>query len=205
VKTILAPITLTLALVIPSASFAAPIFFDLRAPEIENIDEVNSFSLTEDDGLTATLTALPSTFNEPPLRDLFLNRTASSFGINVVNTTCGGMEEPSQLDGGCTGESVQIVFDRDVILRNLAVSIFGSLDEGRIDITGAPSIDITSTGLQSLGDIFLAAGDPFSVVYVAGNGFSFDNFTVDRAPEPGVLVLLGLGFSGVIAFRRHGA
>jgi hypothetical protein len=140
------------------------------------------------------------------LRELFLDRTASSFGINVVNTTCGGMEESSQLDGGCTGESVQIVFDHDVILRSLAVSIFGSLDEGRIDITGEPSIDITSTGLQSLGDVFLAAGDPFSVVYVAGNGFSFDNFTVDLVPEPGLLVLLGLGFSGVIACRRrHGA
>jgi hypothetical protein len=51
-------LTLTLGLLFPTASFAAPIFFDLRAPEIENIDEVNSFALTED-GLTATLTALP--------------------------------------------------------------------------------------------------------------------------------------------------
>ncbi len=201
-KTVLTRITLALGLLIPSASFAAPIFFDLRAPEIENVDEVNSFSLTED-GLTATLTALPSTFNEPPLRDLFLNRTASSFGINVVNTTCGGMEESSQIDGGCTGESVQIVFDRDVILRNLSVSIFGSLDEGRIDITGEPSIDITSTGLQSLGDIFLAAGDPFSVVYVAGNGFSFDNFTVDLVPEPGLALLLAMGFVGCLRRSRR--
>ena len=83
---------IVLLALIPSAAFAGPIIFDLRTPEIEDIDEVNSFSLTRD-SLTATLTALPSTFNEPPVRDLFLNRTSSSFGINVVGTTCGSLEK----------------------------------------------------------------------------------------------------------------
>jgi hypothetical protein len=47
------------------------------------------------------------------------------------------MEESAQMDGGCTGESVQVMFDRDVLLSALTVSIFGSQDEGRVDIFGA--------------------------------------------------------------------
>ena len=192
-----------LALTIPSAAFAGPIMFDLRAPEIELIDEVNSFSLTRD-SLTATLTALPSTFDEPPLRDLFLNRTASSFGINVVGTTCGSMEDSAEIDDGCTGESVEIFFDHAVFLSSLKVSTFGSSDEARVDITGVSSIDILSTGVHSLDDTFLAAGDPFSLVFVAGNGFSFDHFIVERVPEPGTLALLGAGLLGLVGCaRRH--
>lgn len=190
------------ALSIPYSAIGGPIFFDLRAPEIEDIDEVNSFSLLKD-GLTSTLTALPSTFNEPPLQGLVLNQTSSSFGINVVGTTCGSMEKSAQIDNGCTGESVEIFFDHNVLLNELKVSIFGSSDEARVDITGAPSIDITSTGNQSLGDTFLAAGDIFSLVFVAGNGFSFDNFTVERVPEPSTLFLLGTGFVGLVGYTRR--
>ena len=52
-----------------------------------------------------------------------------------------------------------------------------------------------NTGLRSLGDPFLAAGTAFSVVFVSGNGFSFDNFSV-TVPLPGTMILLvtGLGF-----------
>lgn len=48
-----------------------------------------------------------------------------------------------------------------------------------------------------------AAGNPFALAFVTGNGFSVDNFIVDLVPEPGALALLGLGFSGVIACRRR--
>ena len=153
-------IILMLILISPCTAFSMPVLFDLRAPGIEDIDEVNSFSLVMG-GLTATLTALPSTFDEPPVTGLELNQTSSSFGINVVGTTCGSMEESDQIDDGCTGESIEMFFDQNVLLNNLSVSIFGSSDEARVDITGSSSIDISSTGAHSLGDTFLGAGDTF--------------------------------------------
>jgi hypothetical protein len=45
----------------PAVVSATSITFDLRDPSIETFDEVNSFPLTQS-GLTAPLTALPSTF-----------------------------------------------------------------------------------------------------------------------------------------------
>lgn len=189
------------ALTISSIAFAAPITFDLRDPAIEAFDEVNSFSLTQS-GLTATLSAVPATFNEPPLRALVLNQTSSSFGVNVVNTTCGGTEDSALVDGGCLGEGVSIFFDHNVVLNSFKVSNFGSSDEGLVTI-GATTIDVLSTGTHPLGNVFLAAGDPWSIAWVAGNGFSFDNFTV-TVPEPGTLTLLGLAFAGMGWARRRG-
>jgi hypothetical protein len=78
---------------------AATITFDLRDLAIELIDEVNSFSLTSG-ALTATLTALPPSFLG---NALLLNQTAAAFGVNVDNTTCGGLEDSDELDNGCVG------------------------------------------------------------------------------------------------------
>ena len=100
---------------VPDAAFAGPITYNLRDPFVESIDEVNSFDLTVN-GLTATLTALPDTYNG---NSALLNQTLSSFGINVENTTCGGLENSAQLDGGCTGESIAIRFGSAVSLNSL--------------------------------------------------------------------------------------
>src|SRR5687768_13771137 len=89
---------------LPTVVSAGPVTFDLRNPAIEMIDEVNSFSLTLD-GLTATLAALPTTFDG---HDLLLNQTSSGFGINVGGVTCGGMEDSAAIDGGCVGETIRI-------------------------------------------------------------------------------------------------
>ena len=89
-------------ILLPTYGFAAPIIFDLRDHFVETLDDVNPFPLAVD-GLTATLTALPSTFNEPPVRNLVLNQTSASFGINVDNTICDGDEEASQISRGYSG------------------------------------------------------------------------------------------------------
>lgn len=185
---------------ISGMALAAPLTFNLRDPAIELIDEVNSFSLTQG-GLTATLSAVPATFNEPPVRNLVLNQTSSSFGVNVVGTTCAGTEDSALIDGGCLGEAVAVVFDHNVVLNSFKVSNFGSSDEGLVTI-GATTIDVLSTGTHSLGNIFLAAGDSWSIAWIAGNGFSFDNFTV-TVPEPATLALLGFAFAGIGWGRRR--
>jgi hypothetical protein len=189
---------------LPSAAAAASITFDLRDSSIELIDEVNSFDLTED-GLTATLAALPETYYS---HDVVLNQTTSAFGINVVGTSCGDSEDSTRLDGGCTGESIDISFSEDVYLNSLKVSSFSllGLDTGLVTIDGALlALPILSTGVLSLGNVFLAAGSSLNVAYLTGNGFSLDNFTVTRASvaEPGSLLLLSLGVLGMAAFSRR--
>ena len=195
---------LTLVL-LPQVVLATPTTFDLRDPAIELIDEVNSFSLTIN-GLTATLSAVPATFNEPPLRTLLLNQTSSSFGINVDGTTCGGTEQSGLIDGGCVAEAVQIVFDYDVVLNNLRVSSFGAGTDQALVTIGATTIPILSTGLHNLGDVFLAKGSPWLIAYVAGNGFSFDSFAATPVPEPSTLLLLSIGgLVAAVLVRARGA
>ena len=185
--------------VIPALASAAPITFDLRGPEVNALAgpaavDVNSFSLTID-GLTATLAAQPASFGGDAL---VLNQTASAFGVNVEGNTCGGAEDADELDNGCVGESIDVVFSHDVFLNSLRVSSFGATDDGTVTM-GASSYLITVTGLHNLGNVYLTAGTPMNVAYTAGNGFSFDNFTVTAVPEPASLFLLGSGIAAVAA------
>jgi hypothetical protein len=186
------------ALLLPALANAAPITFDLRNPAIELIDEVNSFSLTMD-GLTATLTAQPPSFGGDAL---LLNQTAAAFGVNVDNTTCGGQEDSDELDNGCVGESIDVVFSVDVLLNSLQVSSFGAADLGTVTM-GGPIYVIGATGLHNLGNVYLPAGTPMNVAYTAGNGFSFDRFTVTAIPEPASLLLFGSGLAGIAVRRRR--
>ena len=191
-----------LLLLVPTTALALPITYDFRADAIETIDEVNSFSLIQD-GLTATLTAYPTTFDEPPLRDVVLNRTASAFGVNVVGTTCNGAEDSARIDGGCAGESIGIIFDQDVYLNTLMVSSFqAGTDEGLI-LFNRRSLPILNTGLQDLGGLYLSAGAPLTVAWVSGGGYSLDNVTVTRVPEPTTLLLLGSGLIVIATLRRR--
>jgi PEP-CTERM motif-containing protein len=182
----------------PASLFAGPITFNLRDPYIESIDEVNSFDLTID-GLVATLQALPETYSG---YNVVLNQTSSAFGINVDKITC-NMEDSSQVDGGCTGELLGISFSENVYLNSLRVSSFGSTDQGLVTVDGTATVPLTSTGLVSLGNIYLAAGDVWTVSYLAGNGFSVDNFTVSTVPEASTLVLLTTALIGVVYWRRR--
>jgi hypothetical protein len=69
---------------------------------------------------------------------------------------------------------------------------------------GSTTFNITNTGVLSLGNTFLAAGNPWSVAYTAGNGFSFDNFIVTEVvPELLTLLLVGSGLLFVGVRRRY--
>ena len=113
---------LVLTTLVPTMAGAAPITYNLRDPFVETIDEVNSFFLTQD-GVTATLTASPTSINSSAL---LLNQTASSFGVNVNGTTCNNLEDSATLDGGCGGEKIGITFSTDVLVNSLFVSSFGA-------------------------------------------------------------------------------
>jgi hypothetical protein len=113
-------------------------------------------------------------------------------GINVLSTTCGSTEESGQVDGECTGESLQVRFSQDVLLNSLRVSSFGR----------ASTVPILSTGLLSLGNLYLAAGDAWSISFLTGNGFSVDSFAVSAAPESSTLLLLTAGVFGLVFSGR---
>ena len=112
----------------PTVAFAGPIAFDLRALSVESVDEVGSFTLASGD-LMATISASPTSLVG---QNLVLNRTASSFGVNVDGTTCGSTEDSALIDGGCGAESIAIAFNTNVLLNSLVVSSFGSLDSGLV-------------------------------------------------------------------------
>ena len=184
----------------PTVAFAGPITFDLRALSVESVDDVGSFTLASGD-LMATISAAPTTLLG---QNVLLNRTASSFGINVDQTTCGNTEDSALIDGGCGAEAIAIAFNTNVLLNSLVVSSFGSLDKGLVT-AGLTAWTLTSTGAKSLNDVFLSAGTQLIVAYTAGNGFSLDSFTATATPtpEPATLMLLGLGAVSIAVQRRR--
>jgi hypothetical protein len=105
----------------PTVAFAGPIPFDLRALSVESVDEVGSITLASGD-LMATISASPTSLVG---QNLLLNRTDSSFGVNVDGITCGSTEDSALIDGGCGAESIAIAFNTNVLLNSLVVSSFG--------------------------------------------------------------------------------
>jgi hypothetical protein len=184
----------------PTVAFAGPITFDLRALSIESVDEAGSFTLASGD-LMATISASPTSLVG---KNLLLNRTASSFGVNVDGTTCSGTEDSALIDGGCGAESIAIAFNTNVVVNSLLVSNFGSLDGGLVT-AGLAAWTLTSNGTKALNDAFLGAGELLIIAYTVGNGFSLDGFaaTATATPEPATLALLALGLAGGAIQRRR--
>ena len=192
----------------PAIASAGLITFNLRDPAVELLDEVSSFDYTVG-GVTATLTADPATYTDTSggSHDLLLNQTASAFGVNVDGLANSGgctNEQSSQLDGGCTPESIIVELDVNAILVSIAVSSFGSSDLGSVSFQEAGLLpeSITHTGVTNIDQPVGSAGHGFLVSFVSGNGFSFDSFTIQTVPEPGNLAMLIIGFGGLGFTRR---
>jgi hypothetical protein len=163
---------------------------------VEAVDEASSFSLTID-GITATLTANIGV----------LNTTAvSGFGVNAPGTG----DETSQIDNALGVESVSIVFDVSVRLDQIVLSLFtggatGDLASLTIDGFGPITLNPTAPALDVYNFInnnTVPVGQSIVLAYQAGNGFSFDSFSVTAIPEPASLALVALGLFGLGCSRR---
>src|SRR6266542_4991508 len=160
---------------------------------VEAVDEAPSFSLTID-GITATLTANIGV----------LNTTAViGFGVNAPGTG----DETSLIDNVLGTESVSIVFNVPVRLDQIVLSDFfgGAGDLALLTINGfapvtlnptAPALDVYNFASNNTVPI----GQSIILAFQAGNGFSFDSFSVTAVPEPasGLLLLIGLAAIRVI-------
>ena len=190
---------MTALMVMAMASMASAGTFDLMTttpyPEgtIESLDGAAEFSITDIDGITATLRAMDASDPNDEL-----NQTGSHFGINAS----GSGDDTDQIDAD-SGETefVTIFFDQDVFFNSIEVSSIGTSDEGSLTIGSNSPILFSASGLVDAGSVLLLQGDSVLVSHETGNGFSFDAFTVTAIPEPATACLVA-GF-GLLALRRR--
>lgn len=151
---------------------AVSVTFDLR--DTGATAEIESGIITRG-GVTATLVP----FVEGSTGDL--NQTNDGFGINEKESG----DNTHELDGVNGVESISITFDQDVLFTELVLSDFGNDDKGTLTIGNFSPVDITSTGTTSFStDNFVSTGQSVVLKYAEGNGFSFDEFTVDTQTVP---------------------
>ncbi|MHC4269751.1 MAG: PEP-CTERM sorting domain-containing protein [Planctomycetota bacterium] len=175
--------------------YSFPITFDLRGTEGLAV-EGSSIGSVSIGGLTATLTA----------SDGILNQTGSGFGLNAS----GSGDKTNQIDDGSgVGEFVTIMFDQFVTFDQLVLSSFGTNDVANLTIAsyfpGILSDTNSSPDTYNFStDNNVPIGGSVILAFNAGNGFSFDEFTVTLAdpeptvtPEPATIVLLGIGLAGL--------
>ena len=160
---------------------------------VEAVDESVSFPLTVG-GITATLTANVGV----------LNTTSSGFGVNHPTTG----DPTDHIDGMFAIETVSIVFNLPVRLDQIVLSDFtGSTtgDLASLTIDGFPLLTLNPTAPAL--DVYnfssnntLPAGQSIVLAFVAGNGFSFDSFSV-TVPEPASWLLLSVGMVLLLGLR----
>jgi hypothetical protein len=193
------PITLATALIIiasGSCAHAATMFQLLGSAAVEAVDEASSFSLTQD-GITASLTANIGV----------LNATMGGFGVN--HPTAG---DPTDLVDAFFGdhETVTVTFNQAVTLDQVVLSLFtpsgGELASLTID--GFPAL--TLVPMTAATDVYnfsanntVLVGQSIVLAHVAGNGFSFDSFTISAVPEPSAFIMLLVGVGVVARYRAR--
>jgi hypothetical protein len=185
---------LILTIVFVPAVQATTLFQLAGSATVEAVDEAPSFSLTVD-GITATLTANIGVLNTTQV---------SGFGVNAPGTG----DNTSEIDGVLGTESVSIVFNVPVRLDQIVLSDFfaGAGDLAMLTIDGFPAITLNPT--PSALDVYnfgsnntVPVGQPIVLAYQAGNGFSFDSFSVTKIPEPASGLLLFVGFMALYGLR----
>jgi len=190
---------------IVAANFAGavPVTFNLLDPTATT--EIESGTIVRS-GITATLTAVVAGSTGS------LNQTASAFGINAADLPNVTNDDSDELDSDEGVESISIRFDVDVLWQALKVSSFGTGEQGSLVVAAFSPVSITATGEHTrTTDNLVLAGQAVVISHVAGTGFSFDSFTVERSerlladvPDAGSsAMLLGLAFGGLSLIVRR--
>ncbi len=186
-------------LAIPGAH-AIPITFDLKG-SADSPDEVSSGSMTVD-GLTVTISA----------NDGALNQTGGGYGINAS----GVGDETAQIDHGSgLAEKMTLSFDADVFLKQVVLALLtgGQNDAASLSIAGAPIPSLTDTGskfdaFNFTTDNFLSSGQFVEIGWKSGNGFSFENFTVETRTSESIpdssstVSMLLISVLGILGIRK---
>ncbi len=184
-----------------TATQATVFTFDLRAGKAAlALDGKNAGQLVNH-GLTATFAAGPGA----PIDGIF-NQTSSRFGINSVGTS----DDSSSLIDAVNdiSEFLTISFGQRVLLSKITLSAFAPGEMAGLSIAGGTSLLLH--GLAAAKDVYyfsnltLGMGEQIRLSHVSGNGFSFENISLNSAKvqEPPVAVLMLSGVMAVIVFRR---
>lgn len=198
-----ATVLLTTAMLTAAApASAAPVTFILSdnsqvygGQTLEDLDGLDTMTLSRG-GITAILTG-----GNADGVNVSLNATSLSFGINST----GLGDDTARLDGDEGDEFITLSFSTAVFFKSFTVSSLGTDDKGSFTFSnGASGVDFTTLGTYPTGDVRLNPGETATIAHVAGNGFTFDSFTVQAVPTPsaGVLALLGLGGLQITRRRR---
>jgi hypothetical protein len=187
--------TLVITIVIASSGQASTLFQLKNNPDVELVDEAASLSLTIG-GITATLTANTGV----------LNTTTGGFGVNATPSG----DTTDEIDAVNGIESVTITFNvpvslTQIVLSNFTGSTTGDLASLTIDGFAAVTLNPTVPAL----DVYnftsnntVLVGQSIVLAYLAGNGFSFDSFSVIPEPASGVLLLIGVAAAYLIRRRQ---
>jgi hypothetical protein len=193
-RSILSAALLLLGMGFASAGEATTLFQLAGSAAVEAVDEAPSFPLTVG-GITATLTANVGV----------LNTTSAAFGVNHPTTG----DPTDHIDGMFAAEAVSIVFNLPVRLDQIVLMDFtggttGDLASLTIDgfapltlIPTAPALDVYNFSSNNT----VPAGQSIVLAWQAGNGFSFNSFSVTAVPEPASWWLLCAGLVLALGFQ----
>jgi hypothetical protein len=182
-----------------SISAEAALFQLAGNAAVEAVDESPSFSLTVG-GITATLTANIGLLN---------TTLVSGFGVNAP----GSLDESSLIDDGQGIESVSISFNVPVRLDQIVLSLFtggATGDLATLIVDGFAALTLTPTAPAL--DVYnfsssntVPLGQSVGLAFQAGNGFSFDSFTVSitAVPEPPTALVLTVALLAMYCLSRR--
>lgn len=169
---------------------AVPITFNLL--DTTATAQIESGILTRS-GVTATLTPHVNGGSGS------LHQLATGFGVDAL----GSGDNTHELDDVRGVESISITFDADVFFAALKLSDFGNDDHALLKIVGSAELNLDNSSGNAFAfsaNNLVLAGETVVLKFGAGNGFSFDSFTVETIQRSTVPDFLPFTFTACFLF-----